>query len=613
MLQMNTLGDGNCLYNSEAIWLILAYQQKSLSALLKKNTLHFANLMLILGQQNPTLGLPKALDQLNTIQALEKAFDSFIAHITINERLDFVRLQKLLAKALRSFVVDVIKNDPIIKAAAIADLSAYIDGICESSDEINSTKDEICALRIELSNHLEVFHLQPQPQAPKKLPLLKAFVANEFEQFIDNKIAESKEKKAKITDFVKSELKKVVKQSIQGSKKRALKTLSEDVQAALMAHLGAVIADDIEDGPVSNFSAHFEGMKDIQNAMKAILDKPDMSLEQKKQAIKQWFFENQAIGLKLYLNDKDGIAKNGVHAGEFEQKVMSQAFGHIIKVRCLDYLDDHNTRIVNGFKTGAQAKKYPKNSLVFDMEKLPGHWSALLPKTAANEKLLADNAAQRLKYAQEKRKKESQAHQDDILKEFGSYAKHHKSVFPEDSLSVYCSLMSISESEYHAVSSNLNEAPKADTQRHIDVQDSSQRDWTNYAMLMVSITGFVAIISSGVIWPLIAPLLAKLFAQTLTNTGLFTLTKFGAITLFSGLVGYVVTEKLHLDSEEMNQALPQGTMQRPLEESYFPRSILSLFNSTKAQDEIDKTQGKKVDSKSDLQTAAPSKLAQNSP
>ncbi|MBS0288089.1 MAG: hypothetical protein JSR17_12385 [Proteobacteria bacterium] len=544
MLQFQSLGDGNCLYNTEAVWLMYAYQQQLLQPLFKNKVAKFNKLMAIVGEQNPTLGLPKTEVEYNTAEKLINAFDTLIAKVAVNDDIDWVKLQQLLAPALRELVVDLIENDEYINKQARAELSGYLDHMVDSFHVVkkdNSRQNEIIALQVEVLERLKEFSGNNPKPAPRKLPEIKKHIENEFVTFITQQIAASNQTEA-IQAIVIENLSDIVKQLISNSKKRTLNTLREDVLKTLRERLESIIENGMPDDEIV-LAAHFEGMEEIQEKINSILKDPKKPSAIQKREIKAWFFDNDAEGLASYL---DNIAENGVNAGEFEQKVLSAALGHVMKVRSLEYLDAHNTRVVNGFKKPNQAKMIPRTALVFEMEKLPGHWNALLDDTEANRELIALYASQKAAHTKNSQRKQTDTEQNNILKEYGSYSRHHRQELSDLSVDEYCKTTGISKNLYQQGAGQQKLAQSAAKAAPQEVE----RDWFNYATMFFAVSALVGIVTHGLIWPLLTVLLPTLVRNIAINYQIATF-KLTTSALFGAMSGIFITEKVHLDSEKI--------------------------------------------------------------
>ncbi len=593
MLEINALGDGNCFYNSVAIWLLHTHQQKKLTQLIQNHGASFVALLDELYKQNPEIDLPK-LQQHAQTDDINAALEAYIRSITIDDEIDWITGQRTVAKALRAFVVNKILNDQEIYALAKAELSVYLDNICESSDEIGLMQRDLTTFRLELLAHLNTF--EPQDNAPKKLAELKKFVIKGFEDFINEKIAASTQKKETVTGLVKDEFNKVVKDTVSCSKKRNFNAIFNEVKEAIYVAAETHIANDAENESV-NISSHFSGMKEMQDELNIIMSNTDESPQEKQEALKAWFFGKENTGLKLYINGANGIAKDGVEAGDFEQKIISHTLGAIFDVKYLKPLSEKQnkkqeegnqvkrtylSRIVNGFKTLEEAKNYPKDTLVFYVKKLPNHWNVLLPVTAANKKLASLYNRQHLAALQTILRSNEKIEKEEILKEYGSFKAHHENVLNELSESEYCNLLGLTQHEYQnkqiKESKDKGSEPKNKARKEKAAKVAfPPRDWTNYGLLLLTFTSIAAIVTHG-LWPLVQPLAGFILGSNVA-TSTFGVIKYVCISLFSSLSGFLITEKLHADNEVIiAQVVARAkNSDKPMQ---FPKpTLLSLFQT----------------------------------
>lgn len=150
MLRLQAIGDGNCLYNTEAVLLIYAYQTGRLQPLLKNNEFkqNMGKVFSFLAQEIPSIILPA--ENYWTDEAVKTAFNSYLKVLERSNQpgnLDWILAQQSLAKALRAFVVDCIEHNPTCRKELINELKHVLREIRQitrqgSSQEIISFSAE---------------------------------------------------------------------------------------------------------------------------------------------------------------------------------------------------------------------------------------------------------------------------------------------------------------------------------------------------------------------------------------------------------------------------------------------------------------------------------------
>lgn len=124
MLTFQAIGDGNCLYNAEAILLIQAFRQKELEPLFKnKQRLTQFHQLLKIYQNN---GLIEVEDKI-TQKSVKEGFSQLIARFTKNDKIDWDALQGDMALGLREFVQNAIITDEATKQNVKVELVKALD------------------------------------------------------------------------------------------------------------------------------------------------------------------------------------------------------------------------------------------------------------------------------------------------------------------------------------------------------------------------------------------------------------------------------------------------------------------------------------------------------
>lgn len=291
MLKFEAIGDGNCLYNAEAIFLVRSFLENKLEPLFKnKARLKEFHRLLQQLQTNNVI----TIGEEPTAAVVKAGFAQLIKNFTIGSDVDWRALQRLVAPSLREYVQNAIINDEAIQQKVKIELTRAFDQ---------------CIDMAYLNNHN---------------------TENALPQSID--VA-----------------------SISG--------------------------------------AHFEGMEEIVNKIKAVLqDDSLLSPQLKKIALGEWFFSGAAVGFGEYLQGENGIGNPAIHAGDIELNVLSANFGIVHKTFMRNAIgNEQSATYYNAFKTPDMARKVAKNAIVFTFEKSSAHWNCLFDNTPENQAwLVAD-------------------------------------------------------------------------------------------------------------------------------------------------------------------------------------------------------------------------------
>lgn len=141
MLTFQALGDGNCLYNTESIWLIKSYKEGRFEQLLDNQDFrqNIGRLLTHTSEGVNTIDLKAVLGKSYTKASIKRALDKFIHDLTDDkEALDWVAAQQMLAQGLRALVTDKIQNDPAILEQVKLELDDAINQCItmSTSDEV---------------------------------------------------------------------------------------------------------------------------------------------------------------------------------------------------------------------------------------------------------------------------------------------------------------------------------------------------------------------------------------------------------------------------------------------------------------------------------------------
>ncbi|MGE3319223.1 MAG: hypothetical protein AB7I18_07990 [Candidatus Berkiella sp.] len=128
MLKFQAMGDGNCLYNAEAVSLMTAFMQKKLTPLFKnKQRLTQFHRLLKIFQNNELIEVADTITQ----KSVTDGFNSLVERFTVGDEIDWVDLQEQMAVGLREYVQDVMINDEAMRPALRAELTRSLDQYVE--------------------------------------------------------------------------------------------------------------------------------------------------------------------------------------------------------------------------------------------------------------------------------------------------------------------------------------------------------------------------------------------------------------------------------------------------------------------------------------------------
>ncbi|MBN9289182.1 MAG: hypothetical protein BGO43_10050 [Gammaproteobacteria bacterium 39-13] len=505
MLKFESLGDGNCLYNTEAVLLVYTYRQGLLAPLLK-NKDFVQNLGELLTQVQQTnqkdIQLP-GFKKPYTEKSVTEAFDVLLQQFLTKGKkktTNWVKLQEMMAKGMRAQVVNAIENDPTIKKEITIELSHALDRSIEMSwDEKASDSSD-----------------------------------SENEDASDNE--------------------------------REI-------------HL----------------SYHFEDMPEIEKKVSEIIANDRLrTLKQKQDAIKNWFFKGKREGFNFYLYGEHGITTEAVHSGELELKILSRLFHHVSRFSARG----DRRRILDGFKDAEEAKKHPKDALVFTTEKLINHWNAELPDNPVSKKILQEYKPQRAQHLKAKQKSENALLLEEILEKYDSYEQHHEEELPNITVAQYCKVHGLTKKQFETNSlpgkqansvAKTKEASEKQTKEPAKKKELAtekkvtkkkepakkkdagkteqkptpakankkkapndakrERDWSSYSTMLLAMFAGVALFSHCLILPLLLPLFDSLFVGTIIGGHNLCWLTSGITAAFSLSLGWLLTEKIHAQGE----------------------------------------------------------------
>ncbi len=124
MLTFQAIGDGNCLYNAEAILLIQAFRQKELDPLFKnkQHLIQFHQLLKIF-ERNELIEMSDKITQ----KAVKDGFRLLVDRYTTEGKIDWDTLQEEMAPSLREFVQNAIITDDVTNKSVRAELIKALD------------------------------------------------------------------------------------------------------------------------------------------------------------------------------------------------------------------------------------------------------------------------------------------------------------------------------------------------------------------------------------------------------------------------------------------------------------------------------------------------------
>lgn len=439
MLQFESIGNGNCLYNSQAVCLIYAYQQGQLNELLNNHVFveNMGKLLRKISEDQDNDQLSTILGKKPTKKSVQAGLDAILASV-LNKKnqINWIKLQQLFAPALRAIVVDAIANNPQVKPGMVKDLNQILDRCIEIG------------------------------------------------------IAETES--------------------------------------------GEMIL------PVENF----DDMAEINYKIIEILaDENLKNLQQKKTALKNWFFGEEEVGLNHYLYGENGIATSGIWGGELEVKTFSTLFQAVITYRNENALEP---RVIDGFKSQEAARKYKNRDFVFELEKLPGHWNALLSESKAARGIIKAYRPQRNQYVAAKVKKQRKAYLEQIIAEYGTYAIHHQTEYEDRSISSYCKLLGITKEQYKHDLLPGQKVPPVDNKKDEIIKNPKKKkergfDLSKDGAMFLTIAATFAVFTHCFIWPIFMPMMQAMVSANYLGllTGLLTVA-------FSTSISALLTTKINL-------------------------------------------------------------------
>lgn len=124
MLKFQAIGDGNCLYNAEAVFLVRSFLDNKLEPLFKnKARLNEFHRLLLTLQKNKII----TVGEKPTLAVVKQGFEDLIKHFTLNDEIDWAALQRLVALSLREYVQNAIIDDKTITEKVKSELTRAFD------------------------------------------------------------------------------------------------------------------------------------------------------------------------------------------------------------------------------------------------------------------------------------------------------------------------------------------------------------------------------------------------------------------------------------------------------------------------------------------------------
>lgn len=156
MLRFESIGDGNCLYNTEAVWLVKCFREGKLKSPLNKADF-VQNSGRLLSHTSEFPGAPNLkaiLGSVYTKDSVSNALQALIRHQSSAGNIDWVGVQTTLAQGLRALVAERIQNEPVIREYIKQELIPAIN----QSIEISTSEE------VQLS-----FHFDAMPEIRAKV------------------------------------------------------------------------------------------------------------------------------------------------------------------------------------------------------------------------------------------------------------------------------------------------------------------------------------------------------------------------------------------------------------------------------------------------------------
>lgn len=156
MLKFQAVGDGNCLYNAEAVALMTAFLQKKLNPLFKnKQRLAEFHRLLKMFQTNGLIEVDNKITQ----KAVTDGFNALVARFTEEGEINWDTLQREMAGTFREYVQHTMINDnalrPQIRAVLTASLNQCIELAYVNNHEVQGGLPEEIDLSATNGSHFD--------------------------------------------------------------------------------------------------------------------------------------------------------------------------------------------------------------------------------------------------------------------------------------------------------------------------------------------------------------------------------------------------------------------------------------------------------------------------
>lgn len=308
-MQFKSLGDGNCLYNTEAILLVYAYRQHLLTPLWHEPDF-VKNIHALLKEinENNTVGISLTeLGEGPSAQSTEAAFNQLISAMSVDDILDWGVVQEVMAPALRALVIKKIVDDAAVKEQIKTILTAAIRGIVDMSApetlNLGIYFEGMTGISEKLSNVINDPAFRSLGQRERAME--KWF----FEGLQEGFFAYLRGERGICNSGMNAE---VVKKIVSNP------AIREQIKIELISAIRTMVQISTPEKMV--LGNYFDGMPEIREKLKSIITQPALKTpQQRQQAMEAWFFEEGEQGFLVYLNGEKGICNSGMNVEVIKQ------------------------------------------------------------------------------------------------------------------------------------------------------------------------------------------------------------------------------------------------------------------------------------------------------
>lgn len=254
---------------------------------------------------------------------------------------------------------------------------------------------------------------------------------------------------------------------------------NQDIHAKVILELKTHLNGSLEFSTKDNLqlSGYFQGMPEIARKVSE-LAKLDTPLKERQQQLTDWFDGEEKLGFAAFLRGEKGIALDTIHAGKLEIMVLTNLFN--IDCQYKTTYESATNLLLHGFNEEQRIPADSKEALIYDREAYSlkyhagSHWDIYLPENVNSKKICEDYAPQRVRYIEEKSRKNARQEAAAQLKRYRSYEAHRQAERVDEqplSIEEYCELYQITRTEYE---NNLLPGQKLQTKPTAEQQAQPQ-------------------------------------------------------------------------------------------------------------------------------------------